>query len=204
MQTKRIVSNHLESNTYVASIADECVIIDAGAEIGSVIKAVNGKRVVGILLTHGHFDHAFNILEYAAYFSCKIYASKKAETNLSDPNKNYGENFAINDFKNFVWVSDGSELSLGKHFNISCYALPGHTACCMGYLIEDTLFAGDFLFKQGVGRIDLHDSSKQSMLSSLQKVKSIPFEIVASGHGEMSTVTEQKRNIEIFIKFLSR
>lgn len=204
MQTKRIVSNHLESNTYVASIADECVIIDAGAEIGSVIKAVNGKRVVGILLTHGHFDHAFNILEYAAYFSCKIYAFKKAETNLSDPNKNYGENFAISDFKNFVWVDDGSELSLGKHFNISCYALPGHTACCIGYLIEDTLFAGDFLFKQGVGRIDLHDSSKQSMLSSLQKVKTIPFEIVASGHGEMSTVTEQKRNIEIFIKFLSR
>lgn len=204
MQTKRIVSNHLESNTYVASIADECVIIDAGAEIGSVIKAVNGKRVVGILLTHGHFDHAFNILEYAAYFSCKIYASKKAETNLSDPNKNYGENFAINDFKNFVWVDDGFELSLGKHFNISCYALPGHTACCMGYLIEDTLFAGDFLFKQGVGRIDLQDSSKQSMLSSLQKVKTIPFEIVASGHGEMSTATEQKRNIEIFIKFLSR
>lgn len=204
MQTKRIVSNHLESNTYFASIADECVIIDAGAEIGSVIKAVNGKRVVGILLTHGHFDHAFNILEYAAYFSCKIYASKKAETNLSDPNKNYGENFAISDFKNFVWVDDGSELSLGKHFNISCYALPGHTACCMGYLIENTLFAGDFLFKQGVGRIDLHDSSKQSMLSSLQKVKTIPFEIVASGHGEMSTATEQKRNIEIFIKFLSR
>lgn len=204
MQTKRIVSNHLESNTYVASIADECVIIDAGAEIGSVIKAVNGKRVVGILLTHGHFDHAFNILEYAAYFSCKIYASKKAENNLSDTNKNYGENFAINDFKNFVWVDDGSALSLGKHFNILCYALPGHTACCMGYLIEDTLFAGDFLFKQGVGRIDLHDSSKQSMLSSLQKVKTIPFEIVASGHGEMSTSAEQKRNIEIFIKFLSR
>ncbi len=204
MQTKRIVSNHLESNTYVASIADECVIIDAGAEIGSVIKAVNGKRVVGILLTHGHFDHAFNILEYAAYFSCKIYASKKAETNLSDSNKNYGENFAINDFKNFVWVGDGSALSLGKHFNISCYALPGHTACCMGYLIDNTLFAGDFLFKQGVGRIDLHDSSKQSMLSSLQKVKTIPFEIVASGHGEMSTSAEQKRNIEIFIKFLSR
>lgn len=204
MQTKRIVSNHLESNTYVIGIADECVIVDAGAEIGDVIKAAEGKRVVGILLTHGHFDHAFNILEYAAYFSCKIYASKKAEINLSDPNKNYCENFAISDFKDFVWVDDGSVLSLGKYFNISCYAMPGHSACSMGYLIETTLFAGDFLFKQGVGRMDLYDSSKQSMFSSLQKVKIIPFEIVASGHGEISTVAEQKRNIEIFIKFLSR
>lgn len=203
MQIEKIVSHHLDSNTYVLSLNNECLIVDAGAEIEDVIKRVGTKNVVGILLTHGHFDHAFNIIKYAKQFSCNIYASKLAKSNLIDSTKNYGENFAITDFSNFVWLDGDNEFSLGN-FDIKAYALPGHSKCCTGYLIEDTLFAGDVLFSRGIGRIDLHDSDKNEMFSSLKKLQTISFSQVASGHGEMSDLAVQKRNISVFIKYLSR
>lgn len=203
MKIEKIVSNHLDSNTFVVSENDECLIVDAGAEIEDMAKLIGGKKVVGILLTHGHFDHAFNIIAYAKRFCCNIFASKLAKANLADPQKNYGEDFLITDFSQFVWIDDGCEFSLGN-FLIKAYSLPGHSKCCTGYLIEDVLFAGDVLFSQGIGRIDLHDSSRQDMLNSLQKLTTVPFSQVASGHGEMSTAAEQKRNISVFIKYLSR
>lgn len=203
MQIERILSHHLDSNTYVVSAENECLIIDAGAEIEDVLEKVGTKKVVGILLTHGHFDHAYNLDEYAERFSCKIYASRIAKINLIDPAKNYGENFAISDFSRFVWLDGDSKFSLGS-FDISSYSLPGHSKCCTGYLIDGTLFAGDVLFEKGVGRIDLHDSDKREMFCSLQKLTTIPFSQVAGGHGEMSTAEWQKRNISVFIKYLSR
>lgn len=203
MQIERIVSHHLDSNTYVLTRNDQCLIVDAGAEIEDVIQKIGTKKVVGILLTHGHFDHAFNIIKYSKQFSCNIYASKLAKSNLVDPAKNYGENFAITDFSNFVWLGGDSEFSLGD-FDIKTYALPGHSKCCTGYLIDGTLFAGDVLFARGIGRTDLHDSDKNEMFSSLKKLQTISFSQVASGHGEMSTAEWQKRNISVFIKYLSR
>lgn len=203
MQIERIVSHHLDSNTYVVGLNNECLIIDAGAEIENVIQKVGTKKVVGILLTHGHFDHAFNIIEYAKRFSSNIYASKLAKSNIVDPAKNYGENFAITDFSHFVWIDGDSQFSLGD-FDIKSYSLPGHSKCCTGYLIEDVLFAGDVLFARGIGRIDLHDSDKNEMFDSLKKLQTIQFSQVASGHGEMSTAEWQKRNISVFIKYLSR
>lgn len=203
MQIQRIVSQHLDSNTYISSLGDECLIVDAGAEIEDVARLVDGKKVVGILLTHGHFDHAFNIIAYAKRFCCNIYASKLAKVNLADAQKNYGDNFSITDFSQFVWVDGDGEFSLGN-FLIKSYSLPGHSKCCTGYLIDDVLFAGDVLFAKGIGRIDLHDSSRTDMLQSLKKLATISFSVVASGHGEMSTAASQKRNITTFTKFLSR
>lgn len=203
MKIERIVSNYLDSNTYVATKDAQALIIDAGAEIEDVVTKIGNKQIVGILLTHGHFDHAFNIIKYAKQFSCNIYASKLAKSNLIDPAKNYGENFAVTDFSNFVWLDGDSGFSLGA-FDISSYALPGHSKCCRGYAIDGLLFAGDVLFSQGIGRIDLYDSDREDMLRSLKKLQTISFSQVASGHGGMSTATEQKRNIATFIRFLSR
>ncbi len=203
MKIERIVSQYLESNTYVVKKNGQCLIVDGGAELGDVKKAVGSDKVMAILLTHGHFDHAFNILQYAEEFNCKIYASPKAKINLSDPAKNYGKGFKIDEFSRFVFIDDGDELSLGD-FDIEVFALPGHCKCALGYLIESTLFAGDVLFARAYGRIDLWDSSQDEMLASLRKLTTIPFAQVASGHGEMSTAQSQARNLKTFIRFLSR
>lgn len=204
MQTQQIISNLLDSNTYIAQKNSQCLIIDAGASCDQIEKYVGGNKVLGLLLTHGHYDHCFHAKEIAKKFGCKIYASKKIVEMLKDAAKNYGENFVIDDFSNFVFIDDQQSFSLGD-FQIGVYSLPGHSQCSLGFLIDDVLFSGDVLFKQGVGRTDLYGGNKKQMLQSLIKIQNdISFATLASGHGQMSTRDEQKRNLSLFIRFLLR
>ena len=203
MKIERIISNHLESNTFVLKNEDEVLIIDTGATLKQIQEVVGNGKVVGILLTHGHFDHAFYAPQIAQHFNCKIYAASAAKENLSDPEKNYGENFKIEDFSNFVFLRSEKELSLGS-FKINIFSLPGHSKCSLGFLIDDVLFAGDVVFNKGIGRTDLYGGDKKEMLSSLKLIQHLNFRTLASGHGENSTAESQARNLQSFIRFLSR
>lgn len=68
IEVKKIISQFLDSNTFVVSKGENAVVVDCGAKIKDVKEATNGKKVVAILLTHGHFDHAFFANEYAKVF----------------------------------------------------------------------------------------------------------------------------------------
>ena len=56
MNIKKIVVGQLQENCYIVEKDDCCLIIDPGAEPDKIIKNIN-KIVVGILITHNHFDH---------------------------------------------------------------------------------------------------------------------------------------------------
>lgn len=202
MEILRIVSDLLDSNTFVLKQNDEAIIIDAGAKLSLVKPKVDGAKVLGVLLTHGHYDHAMYCLEYASEFGCKVFAASAAKEYLSDAEKNYGK-FKIENFEDFCFFDGDQTLDLGS-FKILAHATPGHSKCGVCYLIGDTIFAGDLIFKQGVGRTDLFGGSKSEMLESLKKVQSLQFSALESGHGEGSTRLEQERNLKTFIRFLSR
>ena len=78
MEIKRIISKILDSNTFVISKGDKAIIIDAGANLEDVKNEINNKKVLGIFLTHAHYDHVFYCLDYAKEFDCKIYANKNS------------------------------------------------------------------------------------------------------------------------------
>ncbi len=203
MELRKLTSFFLDSNTFVLSNGGECLIIDAGAELDEIKEVVGKRKVVGLLLTHGHYDHAYYALDVANFFDCTIYAHKNAEVTLSDPKKNYGETFAITDFSRFKFFSNEEKLKIGS-FDVSAISLPGHSKCSCGYIVGDIFFAGDTLFSQGVGRTDLFGGSKGELLNSLKKIQTLEFTIVASGHGANSTKQLEQRNLQIFIRFLSR
>lgn len=202
MKITQIVSDILDSNTFVCETDNGCFIFDCGASLEKVMSAVKGK-VLAIFLTHGHYDHAKHALEYSKTFGCKIYANKNVTEILPDPAKNYGENFAIDDFSDFVLLDGDGQLSIGGQ-KIEYFHCPGHSKCCCCYLLNNHLFAGDVLFFQGIGRTDLYGGSKLEMLSSLKKLENVDFEIAHSGHDRDSTRLEQNKNIKVFERFLSR
>ena len=58
-----------------------------------------------------------------------------------------------------------------------------------------TVFTGDTLFKSAIGRYDFSYSSKKDLDKSLQKLFKLPPKtIVYPGHGEMTTIGEEKIN----------
>ena len=203
MVVKKFEGDYLESNTFLVEKNNEILIIDCGANLSKIKEFTKNKKVLGIFLTHAHFDHSCYCEEYAKAFNTKIFMSNRGKEIISDGEKNYGEKFAITSFENFFTLQNDGELKLGN-FEIKYFSTPGHSPCAMCFLIENHLFSGDTLFENSIGRIDLYGSDKQEMIASLKKLDNLNFEVCYSGHGNESSYDRQKRNIKTFIRFLSR
>lgn len=203
MKLLKIVSDFLESNTFVLTKGEECLIVDAGAPTEKVAMAVEGKKVVGILLTHGHYDHSFYVKDYIKRFKTNAYISKEGQKTLGDPKLNYGEDFKIKDFSGFKFLDGDGKLKLGE-FDVEFYQTPGHSKCGESFLIEKNLFAGDTVFETGIGRTDFVGGDVPEMIASLKKLSGLDFDELHSGHYRSSTKQRQSRNIGSYIKFLSR
>ena len=203
MEIKKIVSEFMESNVFVLKKDGFAIIIDAGAKLQEVQKAVGSAKVLAVLLTHAHFDHCFYANEYAKIFNCPIFMHEEGQQIASDPQKNYGENFAISDFSNFHLFSGDCRLTLPP-FDVEVITTAGHSPCSTCYKIQNHLFAGDTLFSNGIGRTDLIASDKNAMIASLDKLSKIDFDVVYSGHGDESDYARQQRNVTLFKRFLSR
>ena len=56
MKIKSVVVGSLETNCYIIEKDGEILIIDPGDEASKIIESITGE-VVGIIITHHHFDH---------------------------------------------------------------------------------------------------------------------------------------------------
>lgn len=178
-----------ECNTYIVENGDSTVIIDCGAKLEDVKKYIT-KKVACILLSHGHFDHIYELENYINEFNCPVYGGEGVVEKLADSKCNLSASFSEKlvvfgeDVVKFVKEIREQLLNIGG-FDIECITLKGHSECGMGYVIEGNLFCGDTLFCNCVGRYDLYDSSFSALRNSLKKINKLEG-IVACfpGHGE--------------------
>ena len=191
MQIQKIISGKIDNNTYILkNDANECLIIDASANLDEVKSIVGDSQVVGVLLTHGHYDHFVNLDKIVNEFQTKCYLSEFELEKLYSPKLNYS--IVFNTFyatklqeENFEKLFNEQQFNLGE-FNIRAMLTPGHTNGCMCYLIDDKyLFTGDTLFENSHGRTDLVTSDEKEMKNSLKFLKEnfAGFKFYA-GHGE--------------------
>ncbi len=57
MQIETIPVGFLEANCYLVTQNNQTIIIDPGDEIEKILNHIKEKNIVGILVTHHHFDH---------------------------------------------------------------------------------------------------------------------------------------------------
>ena len=68
MEIERVIVGELNENCYVISKDNECIIIDPGSEFEKIKELVHDRKVVGVLITHHHFDHVGALKEVIDYY----------------------------------------------------------------------------------------------------------------------------------------
>ena len=197
----KFLMNMFDQNTYVVSNKKEAIIVDAGAELEDVLKVTENKKVLAVLMTHLHFDHIWNLDKYLEQFSCPVYIVSGHEKKFENGELNCSNIVRINLTKNIKKEQIKyyeNHLKIGS-FNIDVFFTPGHSADSVCLLIGDTLFSGDTVFADGIGRTDLYDSSNNQMADSLEKIKAINYKNLCSGHYEKSTKEKTDKLINYYL-----
>lgn len=163
----------LQTNCYIVSKDNKCLIIDPGAEENFIVSKIleDNFTPVGIIITHNHNDH----------------------TGAADAlKKMYG-----------IEIYDYESLFEQKHFldpfKFQVIYTKGHTndSITIYFYEYGCMFTGDFLFKEDIGRTDLDGGSPKDMLESIKKIKQYEDDIkIYPGHGESTTIEHEKKHNE--------
>lgn len=164
MDISKVVVGILETNCYIISIGDDCIVIDPGDNFEKIKKEIGDKNVVGCLVTHFHYDHIGALEELVSTYNIEI-------------NK------------------------LNTKFDYEIIETPGHTFDSKTFYFKkiNTMFIGDFIFKDGIGRTDL-GGNIIDLKESLEMIKKYPDEtILYPGHGESTTLGAEKKHFSEYI-----
>ena len=198
------------SNTYLVNFHNNdgeyiTIIIDPSVPFTFLKKDIKGK-VVGIFLTHGHFDHfsALDSLISELGIDTPIYLHKNAYLKLNDSfmscSQMFGCNYKRNDKYNYVFLDNNFvelNYSNGEKEVLEIINTPGHTNCSITIKYKEYLFTGDFLFNGSIGRTDLYSGNQIDMKKSLDWIKGlIKYDsendyYIYPGHEEETTLKEE-------------
>lgn len=166
MDIKCIKTGYLEENCYILSIKNDCLVVDPGDEADKIIEEIGDKNVLGILITHYHFDHIGALEKLKKRYNVDVidYQNRK---NLIGP-----FNFEIIDTKGH------------KEDAVSYY-----------FKEDKIMFVGDFIFEGTIGRCDLPGGDFKEMKKSLSNLKNYDENIILyPGHGNKTTIKKELLN----------
>ena len=155
-----------------------------------------GWDVIGLWLTHGHFDHvADHTLVTERFAEAKVLIRRLHQPKLLRPNSTF---FALPFFipprRADGYVEDGQTLQLGN-LKVEVIHTPGHAPGHVMYHFPDerVLVGGDLIIAGGVGRTDLPDSDPAALDASIRRVMRLPPDTrLLPGHGAPSTLAEER------------
>jgi len=136
----------------------EAFVVDPG-DAAPVLQALQKLELtlVGVLITHHHFDHVGGLAQLRSDFNPVVFGP---------------HNPAIEGISEVLGTGDSIEV-LGENFEV--LEVPGHTLDHIAYFRpgdEPLLFCGDTLFAGGCGRV--FEGTPPMMLQSLQSLAALP------------------------------
>ena len=195
----------LQANCYFLIKNGECLIIDPADEASFILEELQRRqlKLIGMLATHGHFDHIIAAGEIQLSIKTPLFISSEDRFLIDrlEETAEYFLGFTPNIIKptpiNLPTGEAGQLIGVKckiANFEFEKIPSPGHTpgSCCFYFPDEGALFTGDTLFKDAVGRTDLSYSSRDDLKKSLNKIAKLPEDtIVYPGHGDETTIDEE-------------
>ncbi len=135
-----------------------------------------GVRVVAILLSHGHPDHAPGAARLAASLSVPVWSSDQlaTEENIALPvDRTYGSNQSF--------PTDDDTLHVVPS--------PGHSEDHVAFWLEGAriLFAGDSILGRGTTLVAPPQGNMIRYMETLQRLQNLDARVIAPGHGPLIT-----------------
>jgi len=193
-------------NSYVVARRGDAraVVIDPGFEPEALLTFLEERSLVpeAILLTHGHSDHiAGNASLRQRWPGLPIFVGREDAAKLTDPVGNLSAGFGLP----FTSPPADRLLAEGDRFDLAGLAIevaeiPGHSRGHVVYRVDGVrpglVFAGDVLFREGIGRTDFADGDFRTLADGIRgKLYVLPDDtIVLSGHGPPTTIGHERRH----------
>ncbi|MBQ7316949.1 MAG: MBL fold metallo-hydrolase [Clostridia bacterium] len=214
MEIIHLFPGSFASNCYILRQGKQALIIDPSASASSILARIRKENLtpVGILLTHGHFDHILSVdtLRDAAKredISLPLYIHEGDAPMLTDGEKN-GFSFFFGQDRTYrpadVLLKDGDEIPLGGG-KVKVVHTPGHSPGSVCYLcVEPTgnariLVTGDTLFADNIGRWDLWGGNRDTLFRSLGLLRTLDGKLtIYPGHGDSEKLSRALDNTMYF------
>ena len=193
----------LQANLYIIYLKKHAFLVDPCVNIESL--DLKKFKVVGIFMTHAHYDHIIEADHLADITGAPLIALDKEQTAFKDPVINGSLIFSNNRISiqhRMLLLKEGDVLSAAdfgiddEHFVLRIIHTPGHSSGSMCLLFEfpdeegpkKHLFTGDTLFARTIGRTDI-GGSLDDMRRSIAKIASLPDHVIVyPGHGDSTTI----------------
>lgn len=174
----------VDNNVWLVGDDEEVLIVDAAHDAATILAAVGGRRVVGIVCTHSHNDHVNAVQALLPSIAGPAYLHP-ADTMLWE---------VVNADVPFSPLADGDRISIAGT-EAEVIHTPGHSpgGVCV-YLPElGVLLSGDTLFHGGPGATGRSFSDFPTILDSIrERLLTLPGGTrVLTGHGDETTIGQE-------------
>jgi glyoxylase-like metal-dependent hydrolase (beta-lactamase superfamily II) len=190
------------TGTYVVGRPDagsSVAVIDPGpmdaAHLEALLKAVEGRTVSHVLVTHTHRDHAPLARPFAEQTRAKVLAARP-------PMQEVHASGALDEDEDADFFPDvvlaGGEVIEGDGWTIEAVFTPGHASNHMAFALieENALFCGDHIMGWATTVVAPPDGSMRAYLASLEAVIAREFRTLWPTHG--APVTEVAPFLEAY------
>ena len=176
MIVNKVVVGPLETNCYLIIKDNKVLIIDPGDDFLKIKQEIGNRKVVGVIVTHNHFDHIGALDECINYYKIDKY-----DISNLDEGKNQLDDFVFD-----VIYTPGHKEDL-----ISIY-----------FDQDKMLFCGDFIFENSIGRCDLPGGDFSKMILSITNILKLDNDTtIYPGHGNTTSIAKERNNLEEYTKF---
>ncbi len=182
------------TGTYIVGRPEDgasVAVIDPGpqdeAHLEALLRAVAGRTVSHILITHTHRDHSPLARPFAARVGAPILA-------MAPPAQETHASGSLDEEEDQAFTPDriltGGERILGDGWTLTALATPGHASNHMAFVLEEenALFCGDHVMGWSTTVVAPPDGNMTDYMNSLDAVIAAGFSTLWPTHG--APVTE--------------